>query len=56
MSAQQQRLELKTASEHLQLQLPFVEVVFDDSWETLWDCVIRICDRHFSSTWQQYAT
>jgi len=55
MSGQQERFEHGSAGQSLQLQFPFAEFVADDSWETLLDCVIRICDRHFSGACQQYA-
>jgi hypothetical protein len=55
MYSQQQHFEIRNAGPCPQLEFPFAALVCDDSWEPLWDFVIRICDRYLSSISQQYA-
>jgi hypothetical protein len=47
--------ELKDAARHFQLELPFMEFIFDQACETLCSRVIRICDYYFPSFHEQQA-
>ena len=56
MFKQQPDVEIRNASPCVQLEFPFAALVYEDSWEPLWDCVIRICDRYLSSVSQLHSS
>jgi len=47
--------ELKDGARHFQLELPFMEFIFDQACETLCNRVIRICDYYFPAVHEQQA-
>jgi hypothetical protein len=53
MFAEQNELEIEAP--HFQLELPFMEVIFDQACETLFNRVIRICNHYFPSMCEQGA-
>jgi hypothetical protein len=53
MCAEQNALEIDAP--HFQLELPFMDFIFDQACETLFTRVIRICDHYFPSFCEQQA-
>jgi hypothetical protein len=53
MCAEQNPLEIDAL--YFQLQLPFMDFIFDQACETLFNRVIRICDHYFPSLCEQQA-
>ena len=47
--------ELKDAARYFQLELPFMDFIFDQACETLCSRVIRICDYYFPPVHEQQA-
>ena len=47
--------ELKNDAPLFQLELPFMEFIFDQACETLFNRVICICDHYFPSVCEQQA-
>jgi len=46
-------MNCKDAARHFQLELPFMEFIFDQACETLSSRVIRICDYYFPAVHEQ---
>jgi hypothetical protein len=53
MFAEQNELEID--ARHFRLELSFMEFIFDQACETLFNRVIRICDHYFPSVCEQRA-
>ena len=54
MSFVLQPSEIKNATEHISIKIPLPEFIFEETCETLWDRVIRICDQCFARASDQY--